>query len=114
MRSVWAGMAKILESMRDEPGMVHASVYARLKMDRQLVPNGASVLDWEYTHVSNKLLMVLNAHLYSDPMKMIDEFKEQCGFEADRLLGRAYDPLIVDTEHVLLSHVVALSSRSVK
>ena len=47
-------------------------------------------------------------------MKIIDESKEQCGFEAYRLLSRAYDPLNADTEHVLLSHILALSSWSVK
>ena len=47
-------------------------------------------------------------------MEIIDESKEQCGFEACRLLSRACDPLNADTEHVLLSHILALSSWSVK
>ena len=47
-------------------------------------------------------------------MKIIDESTEQFGFEAYRLLSRAYDPLNADTEHVLLSHILALSSWSVK
>ena len=75
---------------------------------------GASELDWEYKHVSNKLFVVLDAYLDVDPTKIIDESKEQCGLEAYCLLSRAYDPLIADTEHVLISHVLALSQWSVK
>ena len=73
-------MDKILGATRDEAGVVDASVYARLKSTQLLVPEGSSELDWEYKHVSNKLLMVLNPYLDLDPMKIIDVSKEQCGF----------------------------------
>ena len=114
VHSVWAGMDKILESVRDEPGVVCGSVYARLKSAQLLLPEGASELDWDYKHVSTEQILVFNVCLESDPMNIIDESKEQCGFEAYRLFGRAYDSLDADTEHVLLSHILALSSWSVE
>ena len=114
VRAVWAGMDKILEAMRDESRVMDGSVYARLALGQHLVLQGASELDCNYKHVFNTLRMVLNAHVDTDPMKIIDESKEQCGFEAYWLFSRAYDPLNADTEHVLLSHILALSSWSVK
>ena len=54
-------------------------MYARLKSEQHLVPEGASDLDWEPKHVSNKLFMVLSAYLDVDTTKIIDESKEQCG-----------------------------------
>ena len=62
------------------------------------MPEGASELDWNYKHVSKNKCMVLNAYLNTDPMKIIDESKEQWGSEAYRLL----------------SHILALSSWTVK
>ena len=79
---MWAGVDNIFEAMRDEPGVVDESVYACLKYEQPLVPEDASDLDWAYRHVSNKLFMVLNAYLDVDPTKIIDESKQQCGFEA--------------------------------
>ena len=43
VRSVWAGVDKILEAMRDEAGVVDASVYAHLKSVQFLVPEGSGV-----------------------------------------------------------------------
>ena len=45
VRSVWAGMDMMLEAMRDEAGVINASVYARLKSVQFLLPEGASELD---------------------------------------------------------------------
>ena len=56
------------------------------------------------------LFLVSSACFDTDPMKIIDESNEQCGFEAYRLLGRACDLLNAYTKHVLLSHILALSS----
>ena len=64
--------------------------------------------------MSNQLFIVLSACLDTAPMKIIDGPKEQCGFEASRLLSWAYDPFNADTEHVLLSHILALSSWPIK
>ena len=86
----------------------------RLKHDQHLVPDGGSELDWGYKHVSNKLFMVLSAFLDTNLMKAIDESKEQCGFDFYRLLSWAHDPLNGGIEHVLLGHILALSSWSVK
>ena len=49
-------------------------------------------MDWDYTHVSNKLFMVIHGHCDVDPVKAINESVTRCGFEAYRLLSRAYDP----------------------
>ena len=68
--------------MRDEVGVVDASVYARLKSAQFPVPEGAGELDWEYKHVSCKSFMVLGAYLETAPMKIIEGSKEECGFEA--------------------------------
>ena len=94
--------------------MIDTSVYTRLKSVQLLVQKGARELRWGYKRVSNILFMVLNAYLDSDPMKIIDESKEQCGLQANRLLRRAYDPMNADTDHVLSRHIWALSQWSVK
>ena len=105
-------MDKILETMRDESGVICGPVYARSASLQHLVPEDTNELDWNYKHVSNQVFMVLKSYVDTDPMKIIDESKEQCGFEAYRLHSRAYDPLSADTEHVLPSHILALSSCS--
>ena len=53
--------------MRGEPEAIDASVYAHLKHDQHLVPDGASELDWPYRHVPMNLLIALNAFLGADP-----------------------------------------------
>ena len=49
-------------------------------------------MDWDYTHISNKLYSVLYAHLDVDPIKIVDESSQRGGFEAYRLFSRAYEP----------------------
>ena len=50
-----------------------------------IIPVGASSLEWEYTHISNKLHSVIYAHLDVDPIKIVEESTQRCGFEAYRL-----------------------------
>ena len=41
----------------------------------------------DYTHISNKLYSVIYALLDVDPIKIVEETSQRCGFEAYRLLS---------------------------
>ena len=79
-----------------------------------IIPAGASSLDWEYTHISNKLYSVIYAHLDADPIKIVEESTQRCGFEAYRLLSRAYDRYTPETEVALLNNILQMQQWSVK
>ena len=49
VRTIWAGLDQVLESLREEIVPVDKSMYERLVSP--IVPVGASSLDWEYTHI---------------------------------------------------------------
>ena len=75
---------------------------------------GASSFDWEHTHISNKLYSVIYAHLDVDPIKIVEESTQRCGFEAYRLLSRAYDRYTPETEVALLNNIPQMQQWSVK
>ena len=118
VRAVWAGLDQVLESMRatgkDACGQVTREVYERLLLESAVKPLGASDLDWDYTHISSKLYMVLHSHCDVDPTKVIEESTERCGFEAYRLLNKAYDVYTIETETQLINHMLQLGQWSVK
>ena len=71
-------------------------------------------MDWDYTHISNKLYSVLYAHLDVDPIKTVEESSQRCGFEAYRLLSRAYDRYTPETEVALLNNILQMQQWTVK
>ena len=75
----------MLEALREETSPVGREVYSRLVGPH--IPEGASPMDWDYTHISNALYSVLYAHLDVDPIKIVEESSQRCGFEAYRLLS---------------------------
>ena len=71
-------------------------------------------MDWDYTHISNKLYSILYAHLDVDPIKIVDESSQRHGFEAYRLLSRVYDRYTPETEVALLNNSLQMQQWSVK
>ena len=71
-------------------------------------------MDRDYTHISNKLYSVICAHLDVDQIKIVEESSQRCGFEAYRLLSRAYDRHTPQTEVALLSSILQMQQWSVK
>ena len=71
-------------------------------------------MDWDYAHISNKLYSVISAHLDVGPTKIVEESSQRCGFEAYRLLSRAYDRYTPETEVALLNNILQRQQRSVK
>ena len=59
----------MLESLREEIVPVDRGMFKRLVSP--IVPMGASSLDWEHTHISNKVYSVIYAHLDVDPIKIV-------------------------------------------
>ena len=112
VRAIWAGLDQVLESLREEIVPVDKSLYERLV--EPIIPAGASSLDWEYTHMSNNLYSVIYAHLHADPIKIVEESTQRCGFEAYRLLSRAYDRYTPETEVALLNNILQMQQWSVK
>ena len=112
MRAIWAGLDEVLEALREEADPVNRQMINDLV--RPHVPDGASHMDWEYTHISNKLYSVIYAHLDVDPVKIIEESALRCGFEAYRLLSRAYDRYTPETEVALLNNILQIQQCSVK
>ena len=106
VRSVWAGMDNILEAVRDEPEVIDASSYTRLKSEQYLVPADASELDWAYLHVSNNRLIVWESHLDTDQTKIMGECKKQCSFA---VTARSAERTIRSTR-TLSMHCLATSS----
>ena len=102
----------MLEALREEASPVGRDIYIRLVGPHIL--KGASPMDWDYTHISNKLYSVLNAHLDVDPIKIVEESSQRCGFEAYRLLSRAYDRYTPETEVALLNNILQMQQWSVK
>ena len=70
-------------------------------------------MDWDYTHISN-LFSVLYAHLDVEPIKIVEESSQRCGFESYRLLSRAYDCYTPETEVALLNNILQMLQWSVK
>jgi hypothetical protein len=112
VRAIWAGLDVVLEALREETSPVGREVYNRLVQPH--IPEGASPMDWDYTHISNKLYSVLYAHLDVDPIKIVEESSQRCGFEAYRLLSRAYDRYTPETEVALLNNILQMQTWSVK
>ena len=48
-------------------------MYSRMLVAFQTVSRGGSSLDWDYTHISNKLYSELHSHLDVDPIKIGEE-----------------------------------------
>ena len=92
----------MLESFREDIVLVDRGMFEQLVS--LIVPKGASLLNWEYTHISNKLYSVIYAHLDADPIKIVEESTQRCGFEAYRLLSRAYDRYTPETGCVVEQH----------
>ena len=103
VRAIWAGLDQLLGSLREEIVPVDKGMFERLVSP--IVLMGASSLDWEYTHISNKLYSVIYAHLDVDPIKIVEESTQRCDFEAYRLLSRAYDRYTPETEVALLNNI---------
>ena len=112
VRAIWAGMDQVLEAIREEITPMDRHKFEQLVSP--IIPIGASTLDWEYTHISNKLYSVLYAHLDVDPIKIVEESSQRCGFEAYRLLSRAYDRYTPETEVALLNNILQMQQWSVK
>ena len=53
VRAIWAGLDVVLEALRDEALPIGRAVYERLVQPH--MPDGASPMDWDYIHISNKL-----------------------------------------------------------
>ena len=51
VRAAWAGLDVVLEALREETSPVGREVYDRLVQPH--IPEGASPMDWDYTHISN-------------------------------------------------------------
>ena len=114
VRAIWSDLDKVLGDMREKEEVITESAYYHLISERQCKPEGASELDWNYKYISTKLYSVLHAHCDTDPTKVIEESTERCGFEAYRLLCRAYDPYSAETEVTLLQHILQLGGWTVK
>ena len=71
VRAIWAGLDVVLDALREETSRIGREIYNRLV--GPLIPEGASPMDWHYTHISNKLYRVLYAHLDVDPIKIVEE-----------------------------------------
>ena len=69
---------------------------------------------WDHTHISNKLYSVIYAHLDVDPIKIVEVSSKTFGFEAYRLLSRAYDRYTPETEVVFLNNIFRMQQWSVK
>ena len=57
---------------------------------------------------------MLHAHLDVDPIKIVEESSQRCGFEAYRLLSRAYDRYTPEAEVALFNNVLQMQQWSVK
>ena len=103
VRAIWAGLDQVLEALREVTTTVDRETYARLVGPH--IPEGASLMDWDYAHISNKFYSVIYAHLDADPIKIVEESSQRCGFEAYRQLSRAYDMYTPETEIALLNNI---------
>ena len=57
---------------------------------------------------------MLYAHLDVNPIKIVEESSQRCGFEAYRLISRAYDRYTPETEVALLNYIFEMQQWSVK
>ena len=60
----------MLKAFREVTTPADRETYARLVGPH--IPEGASLMDWRYTHTPNKLYSVIYAHLNVDPIKIVD------------------------------------------
>ena len=114
VRAVWAGLDVILEQIRESDEAMNRSRFEKLLWDNGTCPPGHSPMDWDYTHISNKLYSILHLYCDVDPTKIIEEAPSRCGLEAYRLLSKKYDPYSIDTEFALMNHILQISTWSVK
>ena len=59
---------------------------------------------------STKLYSVIHFHCDVDPVKVVEESVERCGFEAYRLLCRKCVPYSAETEVALVQHILQLQT----
>ena len=57
---------------------------------------------------------MLYSHLDVDPIKIVEGSTRRCGFEAYRLLSRAYDRYTPETEAALLNNILQMRQWSAK
>ena len=114
VNSVWNGLDAVLEGVRAEKQPIDKDVFETLLSVADIKPAGASELDWAYRYMSTKLYMVIYTHCDVDPIKIIEEGDHKCGFEAYRLLSKAYDLYNENDEVLLLNHVLQISQWAVK
>ena len=112
VRAIWAGLDVVLEALREETSPVGRDIYNRL-VDPH-IPEGASPMEWDDTHTSINVYSVLYAHLDVDPIKIVEESSQRCGYEAYRLLSRSYDRYTPETEVALLNNILQMQQWSVK
>ena len=59
VRAIWAGLDVVVEAIREETSPVGQEVYTRLVQPH--IPEGASPMDWDYTHIQQTLQSVVCA-----------------------------------------------------
>ena len=53
--------------------------------------------------------MVLHTYASNEVRKVLAESIDKCGFEANRLLTREYDPIATDISYTLLGRILAIA-----
>ena len=121
--SVWTGLDKVLERMRDcDPQLVHGETRVtedavhELIQEFSLVTEYDNHADWTYKFMSAKLFNVIYKRLDTHHRRTVHKefLGEKCGFEVYRLLSKDQDPATDDLASTLLDRITAVSLRQVK
>ena len=115
--SIWHGIDKVLEYIRDETKTVNESTFEQLldiHLPDHVDESDANPADWKYKFISKKLFMVIHTHASFEVRKTIAESTERCGLEAYRLLSREFDPISADKGFALLERVLVIARWNVK